>query len=1043
MTIILNQTGNPITREERQKINQNWDRIISGLTALQHQITTLANGEDVTELLENIKKATADANRAAQDAVNATKLTAEATQNAIKATQDAINATKDITDKIQELEKVITESKALNTTSQQKINEMTALITTGNQLAMELQALKTLTEELLVKTSDAYEKIKGWDGAIKYNPIATYSRNNVVTFGGRTWQSKVDNNKGNEPQENANWIMLADKGMSYKLTTIPAHLETTIANQKSWELPSLYDDAQDSLIAFFNTVYLKPENYTITGDLATGFKLNFDSPEQVIADNNVDVVIYKNVPNIDQGLINTSDILDGSITWVKLSKEVQDKINAGGSGSILDIVDDLVTGGSDKALSAEQGKVLKGEVDTVNNKLIGTNALVSENTTKIAENATDMNTHVNDKNIHVTSTDKTKLAGIEEGANKTELVNDLTTGGANKALTAEQGKQLKILIDKGTGGGGVVVTEGDVDKWNKKMDGKYWLAADSDQEDPRNHAMMSFNTGGKAQRFVVKHDNVQNKGETGIQWAVTTEQAGTSGRYIQTAYKMNGSSGDIKTRLLMLDTANGTVISGTWSPSTQELFQSVSDGKAKVASAITGKGVQTASDATFDEMAANIAKITSGGGEEKSDQYFTKKVKWTGDKALLSYTESGDEYFYNKSKNYNVVTVNSPFKPTMVDLGTNISVTTADIDLVYSFAGHKGTREDYFLYGVYTDFYKNKAAGINRTELVTIILNQLPNDTWDITIPVSDKIKTDNDVSIAVYGKGKEITIGNNEHFKQTIKYNSQVSNVQYTRTGDASFYSKSEGYRAIAVELDFEPYIITADGTLGNGATYEYSGTINSSKTGADGALSSFFLNATKGVNKVEHVRALIEKDRIYAKWKVVVPLPWETSRGDSINIEIFGANATVVPACKQYVGEYRTYDIKWDGAREELYHNYHKKIMSTNVKKIVTPFFPSSVTVMGKGDGTSSQTRYIEYQCNAVVFEKDTGSNVGTYMSSHRYIRKDTGEHVSGYMDSWKIEPKLLPNGNWEVSIPTINDAMFQEVERYSIAIHGDNPK
>ena len=40
-----------------------------------------------------------------------------------------------------------------------------------------------------------------------------------------------------------------------------------------------------------------------------------------------------------------------------------------------------------------------------------------------------------------------------------------------------------------------------------------------------------------------------------------------------------------------------------------DCFQSVSDGKALVASAITGKGITTASDATFETMAANIGSI--------------------------------------------------------------------------------------------------------------------------------------------------------------------------------------------------------------------------------------------------------------------------------------------------------------------------------------------------------------------------------------------------------------------------------------------------
>lgn len=51
-------------------------------------------------------------------------------------------------------------------------------------------------------------------------------------------------------------------------------------------------------------------------------------------------------------------------------------------------------------------------------------------------------------------------------------------------------------------------------------------------------------------------------------------------------------------------------------------FQSVSNGKKLVASAITGKGVTTASDATFETMSANIKKIsTEGIGKSQSMQY--------------------------------------------------------------------------------------------------------------------------------------------------------------------------------------------------------------------------------------------------------------------------------------------------------------------------------------------------------------------------------------------------------------------------------------
>ncbi|WP_155803745.1 WD40 repeat domain-containing protein, partial [Peptoniphilus sp. BV3C26] len=48
-----------------------------------------------------------------------------------------------------------------------------------------------------------------------------------------------------------------------------------------------------------------------------------------------------------------------------------------------------------------------------------------------------------------TTAEQTKLKGIEAGANKTIIVNDLTTGGTTKALSAEQGKILFQNVDNG------------------------------------------------------------------------------------------------------------------------------------------------------------------------------------------------------------------------------------------------------------------------------------------------------------------------------------------------------------------------------------------------------------------------------------------------------------------------------------------------------------------------------------------------------------------------------------------------------------------
>lgn len=54
-----------------------------------------------------------------------------------------------------------------------------------------------------------------------------------------------------------------------------------------------------------------------------------------------------------------------------------------------------------------------------------------------------------------------------------------------------------------------------------------------------------------------------------------------------------------------------------------EVFQSVSNGKSLVASAITDKGITTAADATFQTMATNIGKISGSGGEVSGNSFRT------------------------------------------------------------------------------------------------------------------------------------------------------------------------------------------------------------------------------------------------------------------------------------------------------------------------------------------------------------------------------------------------------------------------------------
>lgn len=76
------------------------------------------------------------------------------------------------------------------------------------------------------------------------------------------------------------------------------------------------------------------------------------------------------------------------------------RVDVGGQ-TVIQIINDLTTGGTDKALSAEQGKVLKGLIDAINGKLTGVNTNVGgliDEKVKAAKDAIDAYT-VNGKKI--------------------------------------------------------------------------------------------------------------------------------------------------------------------------------------------------------------------------------------------------------------------------------------------------------------------------------------------------------------------------------------------------------------------------------------------------------------------------------------------------------------------------------------------------------------------------------------------------------------------------------------------------------------------
>ena len=88
-----------------------------------------------------------------------------------------------------------------------------------------------------------------------------------------------------------------------------------------------------------------------------------------------------------------------------------------------DVVNDLTTGGADKALSAEQGKALKTLIDNI-------------------PDGVTYNPATQTTNGLMSAADKKKLDGIATGATAVSIVNNLTSTSTTAALSAAQGKAL-------------------------------------------------------------------------------------------------------------------------------------------------------------------------------------------------------------------------------------------------------------------------------------------------------------------------------------------------------------------------------------------------------------------------------------------------------------------------------------------------------------------------------------------------------------------------------------------------------------------------
>lgn len=139
-----------------------------------------------------------------------------------------------------------------------------------------------------------------------------------------------------------------------------------------------------------------------------------------------------------------------------------------------------------------------------------------------------------------------------------------------------------------------------------------------------------------------------------------------------------------------------------------DLKNSVGDGKALVASAITEKGVATASDATFETMANNIAEISSGSSEVSGTVWGTSPVvNPTYYDDLTTLISKGLVQVSSLATN-----VSELQKKLTANLSCPYTLTDYGVKLYYDYGINAGLIVDYYNSGIRVrPFYGNSISG--------------------------------------------------------------------------------------------------------------------------------------------------------------------------------------------------------------------------------------------------------------------------------------------------------------------------------------------
>ncbi|MFJ7731167.1 hypothetical protein ACIQXF_04660 [Lysinibacillus sp. NPDC097231] len=262
-----------------------------------------------------------------------------------------------------------------------------------------------------------------------------------------------------------------------KFSTITYDLTTTQENQKSWELPkNSYDKNNDSIIVFHNGSNLSTISWDISGDAFNGYTLNIpDNPIKKVIDNNVRIMVFKNLPTDGTESFSGSLLEDGTVSLEKLGQDVQDAIKKASGNSFFipytlsaiienqkawELPTNSYDGATDSLLVFHNRGILDKESWNItgdagsgytleipdnpisdiedNNVLI----IVLKNASSEVPNGFS-GTLLTPSSVGLDKLGQDVQEAINNTSGKVEIVNDLITGGDDKVASAETVKILK------------------------------------------------------------------------------------------------------------------------------------------------------------------------------------------------------------------------------------------------------------------------------------------------------------------------------------------------------------------------------------------------------------------------------------------------------------------------------------------------------------------------------------------------------------------------------------------------------------------------